>query len=678
MNKLLVIVIILLVIGTGVVSNISGNFKKLQDVNGYVTLNNGIVGCWHFDEEIGNIAYDSSGNNNNGTVIGAGWVIGISGNALEFDGVDDYVDFGNPSEVLDFGTGDFTIIYWIYPYSTSGSYIGHVDLDNINPSYKFCTVFHNNKLQVYTNDAHWHDTGRSLDINTWSQVIWVKRDNYLKLYINGLFSGWSMIHIGQVGPVEKMQIGKYAAVYESFDGIMDEVIFYDYGLSDAEIIQLYTPDIVYVDDDFFEITQGWGYDHFDNIQDGIDAVDIGGKVYVNNGTYLEELGANPNPLDYVYISKSLSLIGENKNSTIINCPTKDEGGAVGIRIHDGLINVKISGFTIRGNETDGSIGIYPQWYCQNIIIENCIVHDFDDGMQFFSGCRNITVRDCITYNNNGRGGISFAWGDVSNFEISGCTSYSNAYGIDITGGTNGKIFHNNFINNTVNAVDECGNIWNDTYPSGGNYWSDYWGDDLYSGPNQDIPGSDGIGDIPYEIPCEHGIDYYPLMDPFEIYYVLDIEAPEEVNEEEMFNVVVRSLGGIAIQEVAVEFNDELKFTDSEGRAYFTAPQVEENTYYDIIATKDGYTGDTETILVKDVSVEFEKCLMFGRIKNLSKEGEYVTFKALKVRVIKFSPFQFNTYVSGEEMAILKHYKGLLGAIFGIQYVLAWCDAHIEY
>ncbi|MFQ6084384.1 MAG: PKD domain-containing protein, partial [Candidatus Aminicenantia bacterium] len=47
------------------------------------------------------------------------------------------------------------------------------------------------------------------------------------------------------------------------------------------------------------------------------------------------------------------------------------------------------------------------------------------------------------------------------------------------------------------------------YPSGGNYWSDYIGIDLYSGPNQDQPGSDGIGDAPYTF--YGGQDNYPFM-----------------------------------------------------------------------------------------------------------------------------------------------------------------------
>ena len=80
------------------------------------------------------------------------------------------------------------------------------------------------------------------------------------------------------------------------------------------------------------------------------------------------------------------------------------------------------------------------------------------------------------------------------------------------------IYHNNLINNTLenetyNAYADIGNnSWDSGYPSGGNYWSDYNGSDLYHGPNQDIPGSDGIGDTPYIIPGGAGAqDRYPFM-----------------------------------------------------------------------------------------------------------------------------------------------------------------------
>lgn len=52
--------------------------------------------------------------------------------------------------------------------------------------------------------------------------------------------------------------------------------------------------------------------------------------------------------------------------------------------------------------------------------------------------------------------------------------------------------------------------WNETYPAGGNYWSDYSGTDISRGSSQNVPGSDGIGDSPYVIDASNS-DRYPLM-----------------------------------------------------------------------------------------------------------------------------------------------------------------------
>ena len=81
-----------------------------------------------------------------------------------------------------------------------------------------------------------------------------------------------------------------------------------------------------------------------------------------------------------------------------------------------------------------------------------------------------------------------------------------------------RIFHNNIIGNQQQALvswttGQTTSIWDDGYPSGGNYWSDYTGTDLNQGLYQNETGSDGIGDAPYTIGANN-TDNYPLMNPW--------------------------------------------------------------------------------------------------------------------------------------------------------------------
>ncbi len=79
-----------------------------------------------------------------------------------------------------------------------------------------------------------------------------------------------------------------------------------------------------------------------------------------------------------------------------------------------------------------------------------------------------------------------------------------------------KIYNNNFISNSQNVFTGSGyNIqsWDNGYPAGGNYWSNYTDSDVKKGPNQNQPESDGIGDTPFIVSINN-IDRYPLISPF--------------------------------------------------------------------------------------------------------------------------------------------------------------------
>jgi hypothetical protein len=57
------------------------------------------------------------------------------------------------------------------------------------------------------------------------------------------------------------------------------------------------------------------------------------------------------------------------------------------------------------------------------------------------------------------------------------------------------------------------NQWDIGYPSGGNYWNNYTGADLYKGLYQNVNGSDGIGDTPYTID-RNNRDRYPYINSY--------------------------------------------------------------------------------------------------------------------------------------------------------------------
>jgi parallel beta-helix repeat protein len=85
-----------------------------------------------------------------------------------------------------------------------------------------------------------------------------------------------------------------------------------------------------------------------------------------------------------------------------------------------------------------------------------------------------------------------------------------------SGASGNMIYHNNFMNSPSQVTGiqfSSPNTWDNGYPSGGNYWSDYNGLDSYSGPYQNVTGSDGIGDTPYVI-AANNTDHYPLTIPF--------------------------------------------------------------------------------------------------------------------------------------------------------------------
>jgi parallel beta-helix repeat protein len=189
------------------------------------------------------------------------------------------------------------------------------------------------------------------------------------------------------------------------------------------------------------------------------------------------------------------------------------------------------------NITDNSVGIEFRGASHNIVTTN-IVTDNNYGIDIeFSPSINNTISSNLVRKNEE---FSIGMGRASYNTISANNITDSLRGLFIYDSSNNKIiqnlinntekgiwfyysstnyvYHNNFLNNKYQVWTEFPdpvaiNIWDDGYPSGGNYWSDYAVSDELSGPNQDVPGSDGIGDTPYVIDSWNR-DRYPLMFPY--------------------------------------------------------------------------------------------------------------------------------------------------------------------
>jgi parallel beta-helix repeat protein len=164
--------------------------------------------------------------------------------------------------------------------------------------------------------------------------------------------------------------------------------------------------------------------------------------------------------------------------------------------------------------------------CNNIQVENLTFSSLAVCVELWRTNNTIVARNNMTRNwlvgvwlwysqNNsivdnkidGYGGIRI-WSS-SNNSIIGNNVTANGWigGIRLEDSSSGnKIYHNAFMDNTARIYttpDAGANAWDDGYPSGGNYWSDYDGWDA---------NGDGIGETPYIIDAGN-IDNYPLTNP---------------------------------------------------------------------------------------------------------------------------------------------------------------------
>jgi parallel beta-helix repeat protein len=159
-------------------------------------------------------------------------------------------------------------------------------------------------------------------------------------------------------------------------------------------------------------------------------------------------------------------------------------------------------------------GLYLWGAINHTVLDNKVNNGGEYGIFIEEGYGNTIDSNAVS---NSHGGIRIyqtSWTTLVNNTVTN----NSEFGIQLESSANNiTIYHNNLIDNggPYQAYDYGqDNTWHNSYPSGGNYWSDYTGIDIKSGPLQNQQGSDGIGDSPYIIDADSR-DNYPLMSPFD-------------------------------------------------------------------------------------------------------------------------------------------------------------------
>jgi parallel beta-helix repeat protein len=211
----------------------------------------------------------------------------------------------------------------------------------------------------------------------------------------------------------------------------------------------------------------------------------------------------------------------------------------------GVIVASTTGSTITGNTIiDNYVGLILFSSSNNYIIGNYITTNLR-GIQLSSS----SMLNGITSNNitDNKEGISFFKSTQNTISINNITN-NDLHGLGFSESSGNIIRGNFFIDNLRQVYDyatanssivSSTNFWGFGYPAGGNYWSDYTGIDLKSGPNQDEEGSDGLGDTSYVI-YGNEEDEYPIL-PFGSPPVITINSPENKTYDVTFVTLTYSV-----------------------------------------------------------------------------------------------------------------------------------------
>ena len=217
----------------------ASGYAKNASQSAHPNLWDGLVGAWMPSLGVtGETLRDVSGNGNHGTLTfmdaATDWVATSKGLALDFDGVDDYVELSNG--ILD-PNQDFTVSTFVRVKDAS-SYKTIISNSTYTGSLQI-RIENNNQVRII--DSYQADVSTfsnfTASINTWYGIVVNRSSDVYRLYVDGEFK--SSFSSSNVYSTQPKTIGTNYNNTERFNGDISNVSAYNRALSPSEIKQLY-------------------------------------------------------------------------------------------------------------------------------------------------------------------------------------------------------------------------------------------------------------------------------------------------------------------------------------------------------------------------------------------------------------------------------------------------------
>ncbi|MFW9894231.1 MAG: DUF2341 domain-containing protein [Candidatus Thorarchaeota archaeon] len=207
-----------------------GNSTMNSRQNPAVVWNINYKGIWHFGETSGNVQ-DSTSYGNEGIHIGGvtQGTVGKIGKANNFDGIDDYINLGNPiDDHLNFGTGSLTFSIWVEIDSGTGDFqdiIYKGSTGSTDPGYSLATNVAATKIEALVNDGVDRISSTYVDFSVGQWIYYVitinRSDNLMRYYKDGTLSA-TPVDISMVDDISSTKDLTLSRSLSYIDGSIDE------------------------------------------------------------------------------------------------------------------------------------------------------------------------------------------------------------------------------------------------------------------------------------------------------------------------------------------------------------------------------------------------------------------------------------------------------------------------